>query len=70
MKTRRLIVWVIAALFGLAATTITILVFNVSLDKFTTGLIIGDLPLTLFVGYASLAFIWLDYLFRTEYLRS
>ena len=65
MTTRRTIVWVIAVLFGLISTVGTIFIFQTTLDKFSIGN-----ALLVFVSMGSLAFIWLDYVLRTGYLRS
>jgi hypothetical protein len=71
MTIRRVIVWVVSIAIGLALTAATIAFFGVGFEKFSTGfLFIGDLPLLLFLGYGSFAFIWMDYLFRTKYLRT
>jgi hypothetical protein len=53
------------------ATGAVIAYFGVGFEKFSTGfLFIGDLPLLVFVGFASLAFIWLDFILQTKYLKS
>lgn len=71
MTTRRTIVWTISIAFGIAGTLGTMAIFNANFDKFWTGFLFkGDLPLLLLAGYSSLAFIWLDFILRTDYLRS
>jgi len=70
MNIRRTIVWVISAIFGIIAAAGVIVVFRSNLTEFTVGLFPGDLPLVLLLSFASLAFIWLDFILRTEYLRS
>jgi len=70
MKIRRSIVWVISAIFGIIAAAGVIVVFRSNFTEFTVGLFPGDLPLVLLLSFASLAFIWLDFILRTEYLRS
>ena len=70
MKIRRTIVWVVSAVFGLVAAAGTVIVLQSNFTEFTVGLFPGDLPLVLLLSFASLAFIWLDFVFRTEYLRS
>ncbi|OGO68082.1 MAG: hypothetical protein A2Z37_12430 [Chloroflexi bacterium RBG_19FT_COMBO_62_14] len=70
MKIRRTIVWVISAIFGIIAAAGVIVVFRSNFTEFTVGLFPGDLPLVLLLSFASLAFIWLDFILRTEYLRS
>ena len=71
MNTRRIILWIAAIGFGVVMTGATILIFGSDLNRFWTNfLCIGDLPLLLVVGYGSLAFIWLDLILQTEYLKS
>jgi len=70
MNIRRTIVWVISAIFGIIAAAGVIVVFRSNFTEFTVGLFPGDLPLVLLLSFASLAFIWLDFILRTEYLRS
>lgn len=65
MTIRRAIVWVISALVGLVATVTIINAFDTTLDKFTYAN-----ALLVFLGFGSLAFIWLDYILRTQYLKS
>lgn len=65
MGTRRTIVWLISLLFGLISTAGVIFLFQTSIDKFSLGNAI-----LVFFATGSLAFIWLDYVLRTEYLRS
>ncbi len=65
MGTRRTIVWLISLLFGLISTAGVIFLFRTSIDKFSLGNAI-----LVFFATGSLAFIWLDYVLRTEYLRS
>jgi hypothetical protein len=70
LNIRRVIVWVVSGLFGVVVSAALILYFRSSLAEFTVGLFTGDLPLVLVLSFASLAFIWLDFIFKTEYLRS
>ena len=71
MRTRRIILWAAAIGFGVVMTGATILIFGSDLNRFWTNfLFIGDLPLLLFVGYGSLAFVWLDLILQTQYLKS
>jgi hypothetical protein len=70
MNIRRTIVWAISAIFGIIAAAGVIVVFRSNFTEFTVGLFPGDLPLVLLLSFASLAFIWLDFILRTEYLRS
>jgi hypothetical protein len=64
MNVRRTIVWTASALFGIASTFGTILLFGTTLDKFS----ISNATLVFFAA-GSLAFIWLDYLLQTRFLR-
>ncbi len=71
MKTRRTILWIVAIGFGLVSTAGTIIIFGSDLNRFWTNfLFIGDLPLLLLIGYFSLAFIWLDLILQTQYLKN
>lgn len=71
MKTRRSILWVVSIGFGLVSTAGTIIIFGSDLNRFWTNfLFIGDLPLLLLIGYFSLAFIWLDLILQTQYLKN
>ena len=65
MGTRRTIVWIISLLFGLISTAGVLFLFQTSIDKFSVGNAI-----LVFFAAGGLAFIWLDYVLRTEYLRS
>jgi hypothetical protein len=65
MNTRRAIVWAVSLLVGIASTVITIILFDTTLEKFTVGNAI-----LVFASTGSIVFIWLDFLFRTQYLRS
>ncbi len=65
MTTRRMIVWALSLLFGFAVTAGVILAFGTTLEHFSfTNAVLVVLSM------ASLAFIWLDFVFRTHYLRS
>ena len=71
MKIRRIILWIVAIGFGVVSTAGTIIIFGSDLNRFWTNfLFIGDLPLLLLIGYFSLAFIWLDLILQTQYLRN
>jgi hypothetical protein len=65
MIARRVIVWILSTLAGAASVAGTLLVFGTTLEKFsfTNALLV-------FVSIGSLAFIWLDFVLRTQYLRS
>jgi hypothetical protein len=65
MTARRVIVWAISIVVGLVAAVGTIMAFGTTLEKFTLGNAI-----LVFVSSGSIFFIWLDYLFKTNYLRS
>ncbi|MEK6588017.1 MAG: hypothetical protein AABY97_04155 [Chloroflexota bacterium] len=70
MTTRRIIVWVLSIGFGVVGTIGTILVFRSDWNRFWTNFLFkGDLPLLLLVGFGSLAFIWLDLMLQTQYLK-
>jgi hypothetical protein len=70
MRIRRTIVWVVSSLFGIVAAAGLIVYFHSNISEFTVGLFLGDLPLVLLLSFAGLAFIWIDFIFKTEYLRS
>ena len=71
MKIRRSILWIVAIGFGVVSTAGTIIIFGSDLNRFWTNfLFIGDLPLLLLIGYFSLAFIWLDLILQTQYLKN
>ena len=71
MRTRRIILWIASITFGVVSTVGTVLIFNSDFNRFWTNFLFpGDLPLLLFVGFGSLAFIWLDWVLRTEYLNA
>jgi hypothetical protein len=65
MSTRRILVWALSALFGVAATFGVIRAFGTTIEhfSFTSAALVV-------VSMASLAFIWLDYFLKTQYLRS
>jgi uncharacterized membrane protein YwaF len=65
MNARRVIVWAVSLIFGLISTVGIILIFGTTLAKFS----IANAVLV-FLSSAAIAFIWLDYLLRTQYLRS
>lgn len=70
MKSRRIALWVLSLGVGIAGTVGTVLVFGSDFNRFWTNFLFkGDLPLLLTLGYGSLAFIWLDWMLRTEYLK-
>jgi hypothetical protein len=65
MLARRLLVWGISAAFGLICVLAALRLFDTTLERFAPGN-----ALLVFLSMGSLAFIWLDFLFRTQYLRS
>lgn len=65
MRIRRIIVWTVSILFGLAVTVGTIMAFGTTLEKFSESNTI-----LVFLSMASLSFIWLDFILQTKYLRS
>lgn len=65
MSVRRTIVWVVSGLTGTAAVGGVLIVFSTTLAKFSFAN-----ALLVFLSIGSLAFIWLDFILRTQYLRS
>lgn len=65
MAVRRTIVWIGSALFGGVVVYGTLLVFNTTIDKFSPAN-----TFLVFISMASLAFIWLDFVLMTRYLKS
>jgi len=65
MKVRRAAVWVFSLAFGLASVLGALRLFDTSLERFALSN-----ALLIFLSMGSLAFIWLDFVFRANYLRS
>jgi hypothetical protein len=65
MAARRVVVWVVSAGFGAICVLAALRLFDTNLDKFAPGN-----ALLVFLSMGALAFIWLDFIFRTNYLRS
>ena len=65
MGARRVVVWVISAAFGAICVLAALRLFDTTLEKFAPGN-----ALLVFLSMGSLTFIWLDFIFRTNYLRS
>ena len=65
MSVRRSIVWVVSTVTGAAAVGGVLIVFSTTLAKFSFAN-----ALLVFLSIGSLAFIWLDSILRTQYLRS
>jgi hypothetical protein len=55
----------ISAAFGLICVLAALRLFDTTLERFAPGN-----ALLVFLSMGSLAFIWLDFLLRTDYLRS
>jgi len=62
MTGRRVAVWILSALIGAAGAAGIILAFRTTLERFSYAN-------ALFLALGALAFIWLDYLLKTSYLR-
>jgi hypothetical protein len=65
MTARRVIVWGASVIFGLVSAAGVILAFQTTLDKFS---VVN--AFLVFASFAALAFIWLDWILHTQYLRS
>jgi hypothetical protein len=64
MNIRRALVWITSALVGLVSSVAIIAFFGTTLEKFSLANAV-----LVFLGMGSVAFIWLDYFLRTQYLR-
>ncbi len=65
MNVRRAIVWIFSGIFGLVMVAGVILFFGTTLDKFS--MVNASL---VFLSFGALAFIWLDLILSTQYLRN
>jgi hypothetical protein len=65
MTIRRIIVWVASIIFGVATTLGILFFFDTTVKKFLPGNTV-----LVFFAAGSLAFIWLDYILKTDYLRN
>jgi hypothetical protein len=65
MTVRRTFVWIASTIAGAVSVAAVLLVFGTTLEKFSVAN-----ALLIFLSIGSLVFIWLDFIFRTEYLRS
>jgi hypothetical protein len=65
MVARRVIVWMASLVFGLVCAAGVLLAFHTTLERFS---IVN--AFLVFVSFAALAFIWLDWILHTQYLRS
>jgi multidrug efflux pump subunit AcrB len=65
MNFRRTLVWVISVSVGIVSTIGVILLFGTTFDKFSLANAV-----LVFLSIGSITFVWLDYILRTQYLRS
>jgi hypothetical protein len=65
MTTRRILVWILSLLFGLGSAAGIVLAFGTTLERFSV-----TNALLVVVSLGALAFIWLDYFLKTNYLRN
>jgi hypothetical protein len=65
MTARRVLVWSASIIFGLVSAAGVVLAFQTTLDRFS---VVN--AFLVFASFAALAFIWLDWIFHTQYLRS
>ncbi len=65
MTARRVLVWTISTVFGLVTAVGVILAFQTTLEKFS---VVN--AFLVFISFGALAFIWLDFILSTKYLRS
>ncbi len=65
MQSKRVILWIVSALFGAAITAGIIFVgFGTTPERFAYSNV-----LLLFLSFGAIAFIWLDYFLKTDYLK-
>lgn len=64
MNGRRVAVWGLSALFGIAGAAGIVIAFGTTIERFSVANV-----LLVFLSLGSLAFIWLDYFLKTSYLR-
>jgi len=65
MNVRRAIVWIASIIFGLVSAVGVVMAFQTTLEKFS-----AVNAFLVFASFAALAFIWLDWILHTQYLRS
>lgn len=65
MTARRFIVWFASTVFGLISAAGVILFFQTTLEKFS---VVN--AFLVFISLGAVAFIWLDFILSTKYLRS
>lgn len=74
MLSRRIIVWVLSSGIGVAGAFGTVAAFGTTVEKYAVDLNFGLLDIIinnfffLFLAYAALAWIWLDYILKTKFL--
>jgi hypothetical protein len=74
MVAKRVVVWVISVVVGMAAGYATVAAFGTSVDRYAVDLNFGVLDVLinnfafLCLSYASLIWIWLDYFLSTDML--
>jgi hypothetical protein len=65
MRARRILVWGVSVALGVVGVVAVIAAFKTTLSDFSWSNIT-----LVFLACGSLAFIWLDYFLKTQYLRS
>ena len=65
MTFRHMFVWTVSALVGLVSAVAVIIAFGTTLERFTLAN-----AFLIFISFGSLVFIWLDFILRTNYLKS
>lgn len=65
MLVRRILVWAVSIIAGIAGVFVAIAAFKTTLSNFSWSNI-----LLVFLACGSLGFIWMDYFLKTQYLRS
>ncbi|MGD8604065.1 MAG: hypothetical protein PVF49_05770 [Anaerolineales bacterium] len=65
MQSRRILVWIISIIVGIAVAAGTLVLFDTTIEKFALSNVI-----LVFLSSAGFIFIWLDYFFKTQYLSS
>jgi hypothetical protein len=64
MGIRRMIVWITSAIFGATSVFFTTMIFHTS-----TTLLPLTSTILIFLSFYGLAFLWLDYFLKTQYLQ-
>lgn len=65
MPLRRILVWSISIILGIAVAVGTLMLFDTTIEKFALSNVI-----LVFLSSTGFTFIWLDYFFKTQYLSS